>query len=282
MLTSRMWWSQAPLLVCLTTCSIALGSDLTTDGVGRLRRVDLQSLHHINADVFPLPKVGLFIGVPSMHANRREAIRGSWGRLATREHGVVLRFFASRDEDADAQEEDCYGFTSGLEECGDMVYIDEESLLNGHTGVAQQVQLLFEHATTFFNPAYVMKADDDTFVNIPVVLSILAAQASSRSAVFFGTLPEEPDFSEAEVGQPSSPYPEDALKRSALPIYAAGPGYVITGSAVRAMVADSTLMELHYDVHDSSVVSVGLSSLQVRLSAMMRQAWTLWMIWSLA
>ena len=282
MLTSRMWWSQAPLLVCLTTCSIALGSDLTTDGVGRLRRVDLQSLHHINADVFPLPKVGLFIGVPSVHANCREAIRESWGRLATREHGVVLRFFASPDEDADAQEEDCYGFTSGLEECGDMVYIDEESLLNGHTGVAQQVQLLFEHATTFFNPAYVMKADDDTFVNIPVVLSVLAAQASSRSAVYFGRLPEGPELLRGGWSNSSSSYPEDALKRSALPIYAAGPGYVITGSAVRAMVADNTLMELHHDVMTTQLWAWGSAASRSGLLAMMKQAWTLWMIWSLA
>jgi hypothetical protein len=42
------------------------------------------------------------------------------------------------------------------------------------------VYLLFEHAVTFFAPDFVMKADDDTFVNVPVVLSVLAAEHHSR------------------------------------------------------------------------------------------------------
>jgi hypothetical protein len=44
-----------------------------------------------------------------------------------------------------------------------------------------QVYLLFEHAVTHFDPDFILKTDDDTFVNIPVVLHMLQQLGTERS-----------------------------------------------------------------------------------------------------
>ena len=129
-----------------------------------------------------------------------------------------------------------------------------------------QVYLLFEHAVTFFNPDFVMKADDDTFVNIPVVLAVLAAEHHSRSAIYFGRLARAPEVggSEEEEDSPFASYLEDTLARSQLPVYAAGPGYALSGAAVQAIVAANNLVGLRHNFHEDIAVGLWLSGLLVR------------------
>ena len=94
------------------------------------------------------PEVHLFIGVPSVSAERRAAIRASWGRLAAGEHGVALRFFTHRDEGAHPDEPEAESSKNPAQTplCGDVVFMGDEllsgeSLLPGQNGVTQKVTL---------------------------------------------------------------------------------------------------------------------------------------------
>ena len=135
----------------LAACSSAAADEPHSyDGIRRLRRADFRTQHPFSSPGQPpLPKVHLFIGVPSVSAERRAAIRASWGRLAAGEHGVVLRFFTHRDEGAHPDEQEAESAAKLCADpttCGDVVFIGDEllsgeALLPGQNGVTQKVRL---------------------------------------------------------------------------------------------------------------------------------------------
>ena len=48
-----------------------------------------------------------------------------------------------------------------------------------------QVYLMFEHAVSNYNTRFVMKADDDTFINVPALLHMLHKLVSESDRSFY-------------------------------------------------------------------------------------------------
>ncbi len=58
-------------------------------------------------------------------------------------------------------------------------------LLLGAIARCMQVYFMMHHAVTTFDPQYIMKADDDTYVNLPAVMRMLQHFPSDR-AIYAG------------------------------------------------------------------------------------------------
>ena len=231
----RVAWFQLILLVCLAKdCLGEPGKTAAPDlsgGIHRLKRSGYKT-HHPSRHLEP-PKVNLFIGVPIMSPKKRAAIRETWGGVATQQDSIVLRFFMEEQESRNTEDE-CIGEAPQESRCSDTVYIGHDflsgnTLFKGQDGVTQKVYLLFEYAVTHFEPAFVMKADDDTFVNIPVVLAVLAQNALDHTPLYFGHVVD-----------------------GCIP-YCAGPAYVISGAAIHAVVAANNIIGLPH-LYDEDVV----------------------------
>ena len=104
---------------------------------------------------------------------------------------VVTRFFVSHDgKDANMTGE----LHLENEEHGDMVILGPNALgpgvevLDGIPGVTQKMFILFEMAVTAFEPQYVARIDDDSYVNIPVIMHMLARNLSDRPFWFGYTI----------------------------------------------------------------------------------------------
>lgn len=48
-----------------------------------------------------------------------------------------------------------------------------------------QVYLMFEHAVSNYDARFVMKADDDTFINVPALLHMLHKLCSDSNRFFY-------------------------------------------------------------------------------------------------
>jgi len=48
-----------------------------------------------------------------------------------------------------------------------------------------QVYLMFQHVVTNFDTKFVMKADDDTFINVPALLHMLHKLTSNSNRFFY-------------------------------------------------------------------------------------------------
>ena len=237
----RVAWFQLIMLMCLAKeCWGEPGESAAPDlsaGIQRLKRSGYKT-HHPSRDREP-PTVYLFIGVPIISPRKRAEVRETWGRVAAQQDGIVLRFFMEEQESSTTEDE-CVGEAPQESRCSDTVYIGRDflsgnTLFKGQDGVTQKVYLLFEYAVTHFEPAFVMKADDDTFINIPVVLAVLARNALDRTPLYFGHVVE-----------------------GCIP-YCAGPAYVISGAAIHALVAANNIVGLPHYYHEDVVVGRWLS-----------------------
>ena len=150
-LPCRMPWRLLAAILWLACLSPAAADEPHSyDSIRRLRRAEFRTQHPFAGPGQPAPpEVHLFIGVPSASAERRAAIRASWGKLASRQHGVVLRFFTHRDEGTHPDEAEAESSTKACTEaaggCGDVVFLDDDllsggGLLPGQNGVTQKVR----------------------------------------------------------------------------------------------------------------------------------------------
>jgi hypothetical protein len=99
----------------------------------------------------------LFIGIQSCikYAHRRDAVRQTWLKDCSRA-GVSARFFVGRPG-------------RNPEAAGDMIYLDCN---DGYTdGPAKTIEFL-KYVREIYDFDYLYKCDDDTYVNVPVLLSL--------------------------------------------------------------------------------------------------------------
>ena len=119
-----------------------------------------------------LPKVFLFIGILSGrgYRHRRLAVREAWSAGGNHPPAVVSKFVLSADEATPqvAREE---------AEFGDIIYIKERT---NYKSILYKTYFIFEYAVEHFDVAFVLKTDDDAFVNVPPLLRLLGSLCETR------------------------------------------------------------------------------------------------------
>lgn len=119
-----------------------------------------------------LPKVFLFIGILSGrgYRHRRLAVREAWSAGGNHPPAVVSKFVLSADEATPqvAREE---------AEFGDIIYIKERT---NYKSILYKTYFIFEYAVEHYDVAFVLKTDDDAFVNVPPLLRLLGSLCETR------------------------------------------------------------------------------------------------------
>jgi len=130
--------------------------------------------HHkgLLAPASSLPKVFLFIGILSGrgYRHRRLAVREAWSAGCNHPPAVVSKFVLSADEATPqvAREET---------EFGDIIYIKERT---NYKSILYKTYFIFEYAVEHYDVAFVLKTDDDAFVNVPPLLRLLGSLCETR------------------------------------------------------------------------------------------------------
>ena len=130
--------------------------------------------HHkgLLAPASSLPKVFLFIGILSGrgYRHRRLAVREAWSAGGNHPPAVVSKFVLSADEATPqvAREE---------AEFGDIIYIKERT---NYKSILYKTYFIFEYAVENFDVSFVLKTDDDAFVNVPPLLRLLGSLCETR------------------------------------------------------------------------------------------------------
>ena len=119
-----------------------------------------------------LPKVFLFIGILSGrgYRHRRLAVREAWSAGGNHPPAVVSKFVLSADEATPqvAREE---------AEFGDIIYIKERT---NYKSILYKTYFIFEYAVEHYDVAFVLKTDDDAFVNVPPLLRLLGSLCETK------------------------------------------------------------------------------------------------------
>ncbi|KAK7501947.1 hypothetical protein BaRGS_00006699 [Batillaria attramentaria] len=178
----------------------------------------------------------------------RLAIRRTWGRDLNAERSeVVLRFFVGQDDSWD----DIVEREQALH--GDVMKTD---FVDTYVNLSYKVLASISWAVgTFTTAAYVMKVDDDTYVNLPYLLhelrhDVMKGQYGVMGAVCVNsTVVRHPGdkWFVSDLDYPGDTYPK----------YVFGGGYVMTRAAAKALVAASSSTDyLHLeDVYVTGVLA---------------------------
>ncbi len=183
---------------------------------------------------------------------------------------VVTRFFVSHDgKDANMTGE----LHLENEEHGDMVILGPSALgpgvevLDGIPGVTQKMFILFEMAVTAFEPQYVARIDDDSYVNIPVIMHMLARNLSDRPFWFGYTIHGAQIDHRANDGLSLlkyQSYVDDLIHPPIVPQYMNGALVIISASAVEAMVAINNLVGLRMLWDDDVAIGLWLGGFDMK------------------
>ena len=184
---------------------------------------------------------------------------------------VVVRFFVSHDgKSANVTGE----LQLENQEHGDMVISGSDDfgpgaeVLDGIPGVTQRMFILFEMAVTLFEPQYVARIDDDSYVNIPVIMHMLARNLSDRP-FWFGFLHQGNQIDIRAMGGLSlkkyQSYVDDLIHPPIVPPYMNGCLVLISASAVEAMVAINNIVGLRMLWDDDVAIGLWLGGFDVKV-----------------
>jgi len=101
----------------------------------------------------------------------------------------------------------------------------------------------------FINYRFVMKTDDDIFLNVPLLRKALKEESKKFSSSIVGCIKNDPRSAPQPI--PSMDNPSvDWTPRPALPPFAAGAGYVLPGGATAALLYTTSLDTKLFPVED--------------------------------
>ncbi|KAK3735449.1 hypothetical protein RRG08_015642 [Elysia crispata] len=154
----------------------------------RARRVvNAHSFNYINnvPDACTGKTVETLLGVPSRvdSFTQRQAIRETWGQFSTVDtNKVVLLFFLGSTRDKNIQEK----VAVEAQKHGDIV---QETFIDSYRNLSLKSVALVRWVSLYCpDSTFVLKADDDMYINVPRLLSRLRAQFDKGPLFMMGTL----------------------------------------------------------------------------------------------
>lgn len=201
------------------------------------------------------PFVFLFVGVLSKGSNKhaRIAIRESWGNVKATRNVIVSFILSSNDMSRDVLSE--------IAEHRDIVVADEYI---EYKTILRKTLKVFEAATSLYRPAFVMKTDDDSFVN-PFALTHILRTKHCSSPPF--CMNEKLYLGYQWAHAPVRLNPQDKFANiefttqtglKEYPYYNDGAGYVLSGTIVRALVDMNLCCGLKFSSMEDAMVGAWL------------------------
>ena len=182
--------------------------------------------------------VSLLVLVTSglQHAERRRAIRQSWGsRLEQRQHHMRLVFLLGTS--LPVQHSLHTSLMAEADQHGDIV---REDFLDSYQNLTLKTLAGIKWAGEYCQRArFVLKTDDDMYVNVGGLMDYLNAEFSTSDKLITGCVkndpagPHQPLPAGGPAGGPGLPF------KSVHPLFMAGAGYVLSGDLLRPLYTAS-------------------------------------------
>jgi len=171
------------------------------------------------------------------HAERREAVRATWG--SARE-GVRLLFLLGQGQDGQ------HAIDEEAAEFGDIL---QEDFKDAYHNLTLKTIGGLKWSSIFCPQAeFVMKTDDDIFVNVPLLLNSLQSESIFKESLV-GCIKNDPRSAPQPIPSMDNPNVE-FIPKPALPPFAAGAGYVIPGATAAAALYAASLETRIFPVED--------------------------------
>lgn len=207
-----------------------------------------------------LPKVFLFIGILSGrgYRHRRLAVREAWSAGGNHPPAVVSKFVLSADEATPqvAREE---------AEFGDIIYIKERT---NYKSILYKTYFIFEYAVEHYDVAFVLKTDDDAFVNVPPLLRLLGSLCETRDCsaerLYIGRMIQESEVLLAPGHKWNNAVFYNHTGLRTYPKYAMGGGYVLSGDVARTLVGVNRAMRLKFTPIEDATLGFWLMAMDLR------------------
>lgn len=175
--------------------------------------------------------VEIFIAVCSAGQNKdqRQTIRNTWGRDATNNSAIKLVFFEGRSLNPSIQED--IARESRL--YNDIV---QEDFIDRYQNLSlKSISYLRWVSTRCANVKFVLKTDDDMYVNIPVLVETLAQEKHSKFIMGYVFEHAPPMRSKKSKWFTSV----DAFPGKEYPPYVSGTSYVVSGDLIPELYSES-------------------------------------------
>jgi len=196
------------------TSTTATSTTMTTES-RRARAATLRGGIPVAARGKPLV-IFVTILAPAGGKPRRDKIRRTWLKQSRGTPGIEGRFFIGRGAAGEAIPEH---LEAEIKEHGDIVVLD---VPDTYAELARKCREMFAWAIINFKPAFVLKVDDDAYVNLEGML--LEAKGLPKELVYWGSMQVQPilrgGHRNAEFSMPR--------EMSSFPPYASGGGYMLS------------------------------------------------------
>ncbi|CAL5222146.1 g4468 [Coccomyxa viridis] len=198
---------------------------------------------------------------------RRASIRDTWGKVVRDDTTVIIVFYLHQDD------EDASTVSLVREEqsqYNDIVLIRNEDfgnvLATGQAGVTQRVYLMMQHAQANYDLKLFMKADDDTFVNVPIMLNALRESVKDRFVYIGYPIKKTVQNEGADLAQAwlDDLVDEGDWAPTMSSAYMQGGAYILSKEAVDAIVAVNHATGLRYLRDEDHTVGTWVSPMHLK------------------
>lgn len=215
------------------------------------------------------PRLHLFIGILSARGfrHRRAAVREAWADRAQAPGVSMARFILSQDEATAAVQNE-------TRERGDMLLMAGKTT---YQSILLKTFFLFKYAVTTYDVSFIMKTDDDAFVNVPWLLFSLR-----KGCVSEGCRHERLYMGRMAANSPVLLRPghrwanEEYFNHTGLrvyPKYAMGGGYVLSGDVAAMLIKTQAAMGLKFGPIEDAMIGTWLMAMDLR-HVSHRRFWT--------
>lgn len=176
----------------------------------------------------PAPELVIVVVTAVAHFGDRQAVRDTWGSYAADAgHNTSLVFLLGTTPSAELQAR----LVNESEQHGDIV---QEDFVDSYRNLTLKSVALLKWVTVYCNAStYVLKADDDMYVNVSNLLAALRAESEKHQAfvmghVFVGARPVQNKDSKWYT-------PVEVFGEKVYPRYTSGTSYAMSTSAARLL-----------------------------------------------
>lgn len=202
----------------------------------------------------------MFVGILSGrgYRHRRMAVRDAWSNNAQIPGIVVSKYILSEDERTPQVEKE-------LEEFGDVIFINQRT---NYKSILYKTFFILQYAVQHYDVKFILKTDDDAFINIPPMIAQLTALCENenceRERIYMGLMAKN-----SEVLLQSGHKWNNAVfyKHTGLttyPNYMMGGGYIISGEVSKALVEMHQRMPLKFTPIEDANVGFWLMAMEMR------------------
>ncbi|XP_033748121.1 beta-1,3-galactosyltransferase 1-like [Pecten maximus] len=185
-----------------------------------------------NTDVYLL----ICVCVAPANFKHREVIRNTWGSITKYNLEVRLIFLIAKTKNETTQSK----INNESKEYNDIV---QEDFVDSYRNLSLKSVAMLRWAMSYCNSAkYVLKADDDMFINVPYLIGVLKHKHITNSVIGMLIQGARP------IHNPASKWhtPQELYKEAVYPPYLSGTAYVISGDIVSKLFHASQMTPLFW------------------------------------